>query len=459
MIRRPISKKRVLLVIVDLIIVIGSIFLSSIIRIGIHSGLNYIETNWFSFCVTGVIYIFAFYMSGLYDFRKDFRTPSYLVTIACASIAAFIVVTFCFYVNWSLRLGRGIFLINGALITFFLISWRYLYSHLIAQPQFQAKSLIVGAGWSGRTILETIKDTKGYGLNIIGFIDDDKSQTGSVIDGMPVLGGRYDLLEIVKKRKISQIVVAITHEKHGDLLKALIKCSQDGVVINDMPTLYECLTGKIPLNHIDDLWLLNSLARQSKFHVQKIKRGMDIVLSFLILMVFLPIVPIIAILIKKDSQGSIFYMQERISKNNKSFKIIKFRSMVQDAEGKTGAICARDKDDRVTRIGRFLRKWRLDEIPQLINVIKGDMSLVGPRPERKVFIDKYEEKIPFYAQRLTVQPGITGWAQIKFPYASSIEHTEEKLQYDLYYIKNMSFTLDVIILLQTVKVIIFGKGK
>ncbi|MGR3176821.1 MAG: nucleoside-diphosphate sugar epimerase/dehydratase, partial [Candidatus Anammoxibacter sp.] len=199
MIRRNISKKLILLVIVDLFIVIGSIFLSSIIVIGLHGGLNYIETNSFSFFITGVIYIFTFYMFGLYDFRKDFREPNHLLTIGCASIAAFIVVAFCFYVNWSLRLGRGVFLINGILITLFLVSWRYLYGYLTAKPQFQIKSLIIGAGWAGNTMLEAIKYTKGCDLNVIGFIDDDKSKIGSTVDGVPVIGNRDDLLKIVKR--------------------------------------------------------------------------------------------------------------------------------------------------------------------------------------------------------------------------------------------------------------------
>ncbi|MGR3318019.1 MAG: sugar transferase [Candidatus Anammoxibacter sp.] len=448
-----------MLVIGDLFIVIGSIFLSSIVVVGVDNGLRYIMANYISFCVTSGIYSFIFYLAGLYDLRKDFRDPYYLFSIVCASIVAFIIAAFCFYVNWSLRLGRGIFLGNGLLIPFLLISWRYIYSILISQPQFQKKSLIVGAGWAGKTVLEAIKDTKGHGLHIMGFIDDDKSKIGSKIDGMSILGSRYDLLAIVKKQKIRQVIVAITHEKHVDLLKELVKCSQDGVVIKDMITLYESLTGKIPFKHVNDLWFYDSLSQQSTFHVQRVKRGMDIVLSFLILLVSLPALPVIAFLIKKSSMGGVFYVQERIGKDRKTFKIIKFRSMVHNAEEETGAVYAKDDDDRITKIGKVLRKWRVDEIPQLINVIKGDMSLIGPRPERKKFIDMYEKEIPFYAQRLTVQPGITGWAQTKFQYASSLEHTEEKLQYDLYYIKNMSFTLDVVILLKTIKVILFGTGK
>jgi len=454
-----ISKKQLLMVFVDLVMIIGSMFLSSVIRIGFHNGVVYVETNVISFCVIGGLYIFIFYMSGLYDFRKDFRSPYDLLTMACVSIAAFIIVAFVFYVNWSLRLGRGIFLINGILITSFLISWRYSYSHLISRPGFQANSIIIGAGKAGEEVLDAIKNSKGCGLNIIGFVDDEKGKKGSFIGDVSVLGDRNDLLQIIETYNITQIIVAITHKKHTELIRMLIKCSQDGVNITDMPILYEGLTGKVPLKHIDDLWLLNSLVRQSKFHVHRIKRSMDFILSLFILLIFSPLLPIIAILIKKGSKGSVFYTQERVSKKGKVFKIFKFRSMIENAEENTGVVCASDHDSRITGIGKFLRKWRLDEIPQLINVIKGDMSLVGPRPEREFFIKKYDAEIPFYSQRLSVQPGLTGWAQVKFLYASSTEETEEKLQYDLYYIKNLSFVLDVIILLQTIKVILFGKGK
>lgn len=459
MVRGPISKKQILLVIVDLIIVIGSIFLASTIVIGFDNGLNYIKVNYLSFCLTGCIYIFAFFYSGLYDFRKDFRLPHNLVTIAYVSVIAFIIVTFCFYISWSLRLGRGIYLINGILITLFLISWRYAYSHIVTRPQFQTRTLIVGAGEAGKTILTEIKNSKGAGLKIIAFADDDKTKLNTIVGGVPVLCDKNNLLETMEKYKITQIIVAVTHEKQKGLIKALIKCSQRGAVIVDMPSFYELLTGKVPFDHIDDLWLLNSLTSQSKFHVEKIKRLMDIVLASVLLLLTSPIIPIIVLLIKKGSSGGIFFVQERVGKDAKPFKMFKFRSMFQNAEQKTGAVFASDNDVRITGVGKFLRKWRLDEIPQLINVIKGDMSLVGPRPEREVFISEFQEKIPFYAQRLAVRPGLTGWAQAKYLYSSSFEQTEEKLKYDLYYIKNLSFILDCIILFHTVKVIVFGRGK
>jgi exopolysaccharide biosynthesis polyprenyl glycosylphosphotransferase len=207
------------------------------------------------------------------------------------------------------------------------------------------------------------------------------------------------------------------------------------------------------------MWMLHIAIGKPKLYSRLIKPVIETCIALALFILLIPVMPIIAILIKCDSRGRVFYTQERIGKDGRKFTIMKFRTMVENAESRTGAVYASDNDPRITKIGRFLRKWRLDEIPQLLNVIKGDMSLIGPRPEREVFIREFEEKIPFYTQRLLVRPGLTGWAQAKYPYASSIEQTEEKLQYDLYYIKNMSFILDVVVFLKTIRVVLFGKGK
>ena len=207
------------------------------------------------------------------------------------------------------------------------------------------------------------------------------------------------------------------------------------------------------------MWMLHIAIGKPKLYSRLIKPILEAIIASILFILLIPVMVVLAIVIKCDSRGRIFYTQERIGKDGRKFIIMKFRTMVENAESLTGAVYAADNDPRITKIGRFLRKWRLDEIPQLVNVIKGDMGLIGPRPEREVFIREFEEKIPFYTQRLLVRPGLTGWAQVKFPYASSIEQTEEKLQYDLYYIKNMSFILDFVVFLKTIRVVLFGKGK
>jgi len=455
----PVSKRLIMLIFGDLLIVNGSIFLSAILRLGLNSGWGYIQSNPWSFILTGWIYIITFFSMELYDIRKDFKSIGNVMTITLASASAFVITTLLFYMNWSLRIGRGVFILNGILIILFIIGWRILYSYLLEQSIFKQNVLIVGAGWAGKTILHEINVAKKSGMKAVGFIDDDPSKKGNLIDGYPVLGDRYSINNVILQNEIDLIIAAITHEKHADLIKALINCSWKGIDIIDMPAIYEQLTGKIPFKHINNMWMLHIAIGKPKLYSRLIKPILEAINALILFILLIPVMVVIAIVIKCDSRGRIFYTQERVGKDGRKFTIMKFRTMVENAESLTGAVYAADNDPRITKIGRFLRKWRLDEIPQLLNVIKGDMSLVGPRPERHVFIKEFEEKIPFYTQRLLVRPGLTGWAQVKFPYASSIEQTEEKLQYDLYYIKNMSFILDFVVFLKTIRVVLFGKGK
>ena len=455
----PISKRLILLILGDLLIVNGSIFLAAILRLGLSAGWGYIQSNPWSFILTGLIYIMVFFSTELYDIRKDFKSIGNVMAITLASTSAFVITTLLFYMNWSLRIGRGVFILNGVLITLFIIGWRILYSYLLEQPIFKRNVLIVGAGWAGKTILQEINRLQKSGLRTVGFIDDDPQKKGKLIDGVPVLGDRYTIDKVIRKKGVDLIVAAITHEKHADLIKALINCSWKGIDIVDMPAIYEQLTGKIPFKHINNMWMLHIAIGKPKLYSRLIKPILEAIIASILFILLIPVMVVLAIVIKCDSRGRIFYTQERIGKDGRKFTIMKFRTMVENAESVTGAVYAADNDPRITKIGRFLRKWRLDEIPQLVNVIKGDMGLIGPRPEREVFIREFEEKIPFYTQRLLVRPGLTGWAQVKFPYASSIEQTEEKLQYDLYYIKNMSFILDFVVFLKTIRVVLFGKGK
>lgn len=455
----PVSKRRILLVLGDLIIVNGSIFLAAVLRLGLNGGWEYLRSNPVSFIITGLIFVFTFFLSELYDIRKDFKSPGNTMTIFFACAGACIITTFLFYINWSLRIGRGVFVINGVLITFLVIGWRILYSYLLDQPIFKRKVLIVGAGWAGKTILQEINKSRKSGLTVIGFIDDDPLKQGVLVEGLPVFGDRYTIHTIIRQKDVNMVIAAITHEKHADLIKALIHCSWNGIDIVDMPNIYEQLTGKIPFKHINNMWLLHIVISKPKLYGKLIKPVIERFVAFILFLLLIPAVVIIAVLVKVSSPGRVFYTQERVGKDGRKFTIIKFRTMVQHAEAHTGAVYAADNDPRITKTGRFLRKWRLDEIPQLLNVIKGEMGLVGPRPEREVFIKEFEEKIPFYTQRLAVRPGLTGWAQVKYSYASTIEQTEEKLQYDLYYIKNMSFVLDFVVFMKTIKVVLFGSGK
>ena len=269
----------------------------------------------------------------------------------------------------------------------------------------------------------------------------------------------FDLIECIVNNHIQTVVTAINPHRDINLVKNLYHCLPLDIVLYDLPTFYEKITGKIPNSAIEEVWFLENLMREKKRIYESTKRILDILYSLILGIISLFFYPFIMLAIKLDSPGSIFYKQKRVGENNQIFNIHKFRSMIQEAEI-NGAQWAKANDSRVTKVGRFLRATRLDELPQLLNVLKGDMSFVGPRPERPEFVfgANLQRQIPFYQIRHLIKPGLTGWAQINFQYGASLEDTIEKLQYDLFYIKNRSFILDLGILLKTVKIILSGKG-
>ncbi len=273
----------------------------------------------------------------------------------------------------------------------------------------------------------------------------------------PVLGKPGDLIKIVRDHKVHKVVVAL-QERRGTLpLRDLLDCKFNGVLVEDSPTFYEEMTGKIPVAGLYPSSLIFSSGFKKSRVLLLTKRLLDIVASLVLLIISLPISIVTAAAIKLDSKGPIIFSQERAGEREKVFKIYKFRSMYTDAE-KHGPRWASDNDSRITRVGRIIRKLRIDEIPQLYNILKGDMSFVGPRPERPYFVEQLKKQIPFYSERFWVKPGLTGWAQINYSYGASVEDALEKLQYDLYYIKHLSITLDIAIILQTIKVVLVGRG-
>ena len=365
--------------------------------------------------------------------------------------------TLFFYSSMS-YIGRGIFAVSGVLIFLSASLIRSLSTSLGSQKKWQKKVLIVGAGKSGQKLLKTVNEYPNCGMNIVGFVDDDRSKVGKNIGGKPVWGRCSELIGVAGKQNADIVVVCITNNKSDALVRNLIRCHYNHITVMDMPSFFEAITGKLPLDHITDEWLLHYAMSSDRGIYRRIKRLFDIVLSFVLLYVSSSVVLLATLLIKLDSKGELFYKQERVGMNFKKFHIIKFRTMVADAERDTGAVWASKGDRRITRVGKYLRKFRIDEIPQLMNVLMGDMSFVGPRPEREVFIRELEKDMPAYGHRLAVKPGITGWAQVMYPYAATKEESKEKLRYDLYYIKNMSIILDTLIALKTVRTVISCGG-
>lgn len=341
-----------------------------------------------------------------------------------------------------------------------LTLWRIGYAMLLGNAHARRRVLVLGAGAAGHTIAEVLRVHPHF--EIVGFVDDDPKKTGlRIYDDIPVLGNHQHMLDFIESRRVDEIIFAISAQVSGSLFQAIMDCHERGVTITPMPLLYEQLTGKIAVQHIGSQWYVALPFESHPFGTlnRLSKRLLDLVCGLILFVLFLATAPLIALAIKLDSPGPIFYRQERMGMHGTTFVVTKYRSMVQNAECDGQAKWAAKDDPRVTRVGRILRKTRLDELPQVINVLKGEMSMVGPRPERPQFIAQLQKQIPFYRTRLAGKPGLTGWAQVNYGYGSTVEDALIKLQYDLYYLKHQSIWFDLKILLRTFAVVLKMKGQ
>ena len=455
----PIQKTRLLGLLLffgDLCVILSTAILSFRIESG-----NYelAEKNWFLILIFLVVYPIIFYFFELYDINLRLTRLRYLTRIITVNAAGIIFVLILGYILY-IKVNRGFLILWGINFIVLFLLWRYIFYKISKKPMLPEKILLVGSDWS---ILEIIKEIKGLPISsydMVGIISDKNGNPQSQgFDGIDIIGNRYDLVKIVQKEKINKIIVSTYEEKHEDLISALLECKLMGVQITEAPNFYRKITGKIPIKHVRNSWFIFSSGFESiqKPFVFKAKRLIDVILSFLLLIIAVPLIIIVIILIKLDSSGPVFYVQERLGLNEKPFKLIKFRSMHFNAEEKSGPVWSSKNDSRISRVGKLLRPARLDEIPQLINVLKGEMTFIGPRPERQFFVEKLKKQIPYYSLRFSVKPGITGWAQVKYYYGSSVKDSLEKLQYDIYYIQNVSIILDLYIVLKTLQVMIMRK--
>jgi sugar transferase (PEP-CTERM system associated) len=302
-----------------------------------------------------------------------------------------------------------------------------------------------------------LKANKDY--EIVGFLDDDEKKWGMSFGNASVIGGTGLLSNLLKESRIDKVIIAITQVIRPEVYKKLVEAKFNGTAVYEMPSFYEKIAGKIPVLHTNEMWLgyADIYGVKSNLYNAKVKKIIDKALAVIGLIFAVPIMCIVSLLVKMDTRGPVLYRQQRVGFNGAIFDLIKFRSMKIDAE-MNGAVWAQQNDPRITRVGRIIRFLRIDELPQLWNVLKGELSLVGPRPERPKFVDQLTREIPYYSLRHSVKPGITGWAQISYPYGASKEDALEKLQFDLYYIKNVTFLLDLYIILRTIRTVLFGKG-
>ena len=356
------------------------------------------------------------------------------------------------------RFGVGAFLLLASSLT---LGWRMLYIRLYTSSGFQRRVLVIGAGKAGRTLARIYKSASPAPFQFVGFIDDDHAKIGRKPEGFPVFGSSEQLLQTIDVERVTDIVIGIMGEMRGATFQSILDAQERGVEIIPMPTLYEEMTGRVPIHHLESDWIVRSFvdqARVSGFY-DLVKRIVDFIGGLAGTLLFAILFPFIAFAILIDTGRPIFYSQSRMGKGASLFKINKFRTMFQNAEADGKARLASENDPRVTRVGNFLRKMRLDELPQFWTVVRGEMSLVGPRAERPELVAEFQRQIPFYRARLLVKPGLTGWAQINYGYVASVTETAVKLEYDLYYIKHRTLMMDIQIILRTIGTVLRGAGR
>jgi sugar transferase (PEP-CTERM system associated) len=356
----------------------------------------------------------------------------------------------------SLLIGSGTFTTMLVLLLVLVPVWRLAFDGLTSDPHLEERVLVVGTGPLAGIVAQQIHEQHDFAYRVVGFIEDADTHADA-IRVAPVLGTPADLPRILDTHHIKRIVVGVADRRGRLPIDELLQAKLAGVRVEDAATTYERITGKILVDDLRPSWLIFSDGFQASRVTRAVKRTFDLILAIVGSVIAAPAMLLTALAVRLDSPGPVLYRQERVGENGRVFTLCKFRSMRVDAERGT-PVWARDRDDRVTRVGRIIRLTRLDELPQLWNVLRGDMSFVGPRPERPFFVEQLAAAIPFYMARHTVKPGLTGWAQVKYRYGASIEDALEKLRYDLYYIKHLSLVFDFTILIDTVKVIVSGKG-
>lgn len=458
-VNRYLSPRSAFILLSELTVIVAAALLAAGIRFSFSSEavLDYdpyfLKTGVLALVYLGVFIYFDLYRADLY-----FPGRQTLLKIIEATMVATVILFSIFYIVPTLITWRGVLLINTILVPALVLAWRFLLTKNLNAELNDENVLIIGSGELAKKIGFELHQNKGHGLRLVGFIDDDPSKFGQSIVNPGVIGGYGDITNLVRAEGIDRIIVALPDRRTKLPMTALLDCKLHGVAIEEGETFEEKNTGKIPLDQLKPSWMVFSDGFKSLRSRKLLKRVFDFTVSVVLLLLTFPVMLVTAALIKLDSRGPVIFSQDRVGENGRIFKVYKFRSMRVDAEEKTGPVWAKSNDDRVTRVGSVIRKLRIDELPQLINVLKGDMSFVGPRPERPFFVEQLKEVIPYYEMRTVVKPGITGWAQIKYPYGANFDDAVQKLQYDIYYIKNMSPLMDVLIFFMTIKVVLTGRG-
>jgi sugar transferase (PEP-CTERM system associated) len=437
----------------ELLLIFGSVALAAVLQ---HT--PDLSANVWKIGLVTVVCQLCLYYNDFYDLTLVHSSRELIVRLLQAVGAASIVLAALYFTMPHLMIGNGIFV--SALFVFVvgILAWRLLFNHLTGSVRLQERILVVGTGETARKVVRQILDQREFAYHVVGFIDDDSSRIGERIVNPGIVGTPADMGALIKRHQIDRIIVGLADRRGKLPVAELLRAKMAGIRVEDATTTYERVTGKILIDDLRPSWLIFSDGFRVSRMTRWMKRAIDLAFSLILFVISFPLMVLTAIAILLESGRPVLYCQDRVGENGKIFTLCKFRSMRTDAEKGGQPIWATNQDERVTLVGRFIRTTRLDELPQIWNVARGDMSFVGPRPERPFFVAELAKAIPFYQQRHVVKPGLTGWAQVKYRYGASVEDAMEKLRYDLYYIKHLSVFFDLTIVFDTVKVVLFGKG-
>ena len=402
---------------------------------------------------------------GLHSARQRARSAGIFIRIVAAVCTGVLITGLCFFLM-DLWMGKGIVALAGLGAGLVALPLHIIFRHFIDEQVFKIRVLVYGAGRSAGVISGLRRRSDRRGFTVVGYVRpqgegfDPVPIERAVVAAEPVFDGNVGLLELCRRFDVSEIVVAVDDRRRAFPIRELLECRLAGVDVTELLTFLERESGRVRIDVLNPSWIIFGEGFRRGSLRQLTGRALDLVAGSMIMVLSIPAMLVTAIAIKLEDgvRAPVFYRQERVGLGGRSFSLMKFRSMHVNAEASGEARWAQRNDPRITRVGTVIRKLRIDELPQVLNVLRGDMSLVGPRPERPEFVASLSEKIPYYLERHSVKPGITGWAQLCYPYGSSEQDALEKLQYDLYYIKNNSLLLDLSILVQTAEVAIFGKG-
>ncbi|HET6373333.1 MAG TPA: sugar transferase [Candidatus Polarisedimenticolia bacterium] len=458
----PIRRQQVLLFVVDLALLLLSLMLAFVIARFAHFDIVFVLDRFTIACgIYFSVYSLVFFVGQLYDVENRYEEMRSLLYVCGLVLVANLVISMLFYFLPSWRIARRVMAIQAPLAALFIYLWRRLYILVSRGLVAPRRVLIVGANDTVASLIEDLRAGYAPEFVLAGIVDDDPGTAGRDFGGIPVLGGSGSLPEIVSREGIQIIVFTPGYRAAADgrMVRNVLDLKAHGVKVYELATFYMKVTGKVPVRYIEDQWLVFSqdFSGISGADERNFKRLLDVAIAVTALILLAPVMIVIAILIKLTSRGPILYRQERVGLDKRPYSLLKFRTMRAGAEEGTPVWASRN-DRRATRLGRVLRRLRLDEIPQFFNILRGEMSVIGPRPERPYFVEHLERDIPYYGLRFSAKPGLTGWAQVNYRYGASVEDAHTKLQYDLYYIQEMSPFLDLVILLKTLQTVLFRPG-